>query len=35
MSKQPTERTCPNCEGVMLATHDDRYCAECIHEVRV
>lgn len=26
------ERTCPNCEGVMYAESDDRYCLECIHE---
>ena len=26
---------CPNCGGLMLAVHPDRYCAECIHEGRV
>jgi len=37
MSKktQPEEYECPNCGGVMLAVHPDRYCAECIHEGRV
>lgn len=35
MTDQPTERTCPICGGVMIATHDDCACNGCHHEGRV
>lgn len=35
MSETATERECPNCGGVMLASTDDEYCLGCIHEGRV
>lgn len=32
MSEQPTERECPECGGVMLATSDDEWCIQCQKE---